>query len=140
MKEGARPVSCADDILSKLESETPGSFDLSLLLTERMIPDFDATVKRYDVSLSPGKGGAYAPRAERLPEPETLSAKPVISPDLSSCSDVERAVYDALETPRTPDELASVGFSAPQILAVLTTLEIAGLIRSLPGGRYERAN
>ena len=62
------------------------------------------------------------------------------APDLTACSDVERAVYEALETPRTPDELAANGFGAPEILAALTTLEITGLIRSLPGGRYERAN
>ena len=40
----------------------------------------------------------------------------------------------------SPDELAANGFGAPEILAALTTLEITGLIRSLPGGRYERAN
>lgn len=140
MKEGARPVSCADDILSKLEQETPGTFDLSLLLSERAIPDFDATVQRYGVALSPGKGGGYSPRAVRMPEPEAVFDETLPAPDLTSCSDVERAVYDALETPRTPDELASSCFGAPEILAALTTLEIAGLIRSLPGGRYERAN
>lgn len=140
MKEGARPVSCADDILSKLEAETPGTFDLSLLLTDRAIPDYDATVQRFGVSLSPAKGGGYAPRAERMPEPETAPSETHPAPDLTACSDVERAVYEALETPRTPDELAANGFGAPEILAALTTLEITGLIRSLPGGRYERAN
>lgn len=137
MKEGARPVSCADDILSKLESEAPGTFDLSLLLTERMIPDFDAALNRYAVALSPGKAGGYAPRAQRAIEP---FANETPSPDLSACSDVERTVYDALETPRTPNELSASGLGAHEILAALTTLEIVGLIRSLPGGRYERAN
>ena len=35
----------------------------------------------------------------------------------------------------TPD-----GANPSDVLAALTTLEICGLIRSLPGGRYERAD
>ena len=138
MKEGARPVSCADDILSKLESETPGTYDLSILLSDRRVPDFDASVKRFDVSLSPVRGG-YSPRAavpaRPAPSPETAA-----EPDLSLLSDGEREVYLRLDSPRTADELSREGADPADVLASLTTLEIRGLIRSLPGGRYERAD
>ncbi|MBR5044140.1 MAG: DNA-protecting protein DprA, partial [Clostridia bacterium] len=41
---------------------------------------------------------------------------------------------------RTADELSREGADPADVLASLTTLEIRGLIRSLPGGRYERAD
>ena len=137
MKEGARPVSCADDILSKLESETPGTYDLSILLSDRRVPVFDATVKRFDVSLSPSRGG-YSPRNN--PQTVTPTPEPKAAPDLSSLTDGERAVYEGLGSPRTADELTAAGVNPSDVLASLTTLEIRGLIRSLPGGRYERAD
>lgn len=141
MKNGARPVSCADDILSVLESDEPGTFDLSLLLEARRIPDFDQTCRRYGVSVSPAKHSIRTPATES--EPENRSAEitePPIAPDLSMLSDGERAVYLALGSSRTADELSRNGLDAGDVLAALTTLEIRGLIRSLPGGRYERAN
>ena len=138
MKEGARPVSCADDILSKLESETPGTYDLSILLSDRRVPDFDASVKRFDVSLSPVRGG-YSPRAA-VPAQPASSPETAAEPDLSLLSDGEREVYLRLDSPRTADELSREGADPADVLASLTTLEIRGLIRSLPGGRYERAD
>ena len=141
MKNGARPVSCADDILSALESDEPGTFDLSLLLTEREIPDYDRVIRRYGVSLAPAKRGVRNPKRENAPDfpaTETEEAKP--APDLSALSDDERAVYLALESPRTCDEITRDGRDAGAILAALTTLEIRGLVRSLPGGRYESAD
>lgn len=137
MRDGARPVACADDILAKLESEYPGSFDLSLLLSDRGSPDYDDAVKRYGVSLAPAKGG-YAQRSvpaetsEPAPEPE-------VTIDLSTFSDEERAVYEALDTPLTSDELSRSGLDPAEVLAALTMLEIRGCVRTLPGGRYERA-
>ena len=139
MKEGARPVSCADDVLSKLESDTPGTYDLSIMLTERRVPDFDASVKRYGVSLSPARGG-YSERAHIPTEPAPTVREQRAEPDLTSLSEVERAVYLGLDSPRTADELTPDGANPSDVLAALTTLEICGLIRSLPGGRYERAD
>lgn len=138
MRDGARPVACADDILSKLESENPGTFDLSLLLTDRGSPDFDETVGRYGVALSPSKGGFArrgAPAEPSEPEPDRA---PSIDP--STLSDEERAVYEALTSPMTSDELSRAGLDPSVVLAALTTLEIRGCVRGLPGGRYERAN
>ena len=139
MKEGARPVSCADDILSAREKESPGTFDLSLLLSERTIPDFDETVRRYGVALSPKRGDRRASRPERTDEPEEAPrASETGAPDLSGLTDAERAVYEALSVPHTSDELSRGELDAGEVLAVLTTLEIRGCIRSLPGGRYQR--
>ena len=139
MQEGARPVSCADDILSELEKMTPGVFDLSLLLAERPIPDFDRTVRNYGVALAPVRGGRRDRRNGEARE-NPAAPEPVPAPDLSSLSDAERAVYDALFDPRTSDEISGEGLDAGDILAALTTLEIRGLIVPLPGGRYERAS
>ncbi|MBP5428597.1 MAG: DNA-processing protein DprA [Clostridia bacterium] len=136
MRDGARPVSCADDILAELEKEEPGVFDLSLLLTERPIPDFDHTVAQYGVALSPVRRSARPEpkETERIGEDDVGDE----TPDLSSLSDVERAVYDALDHPLTSDELSRDGLDAGDVLAALTTLEIGGFIVPLPGGRYER--
>ena len=137
MRDGARPVACADDILAKLESEYPGTFDLSLLLSDRGSPDYDEAVKRYGVSLSPAKGG-YAKRS--VPAETTEPApEPDVAIDLSTFSDDERAVYEALDTPLTSDELSRSGLDPAEVLAALTLLEIRGCVRTLPGGRYERA-
>ena len=140
MKEGARPVSCADDILAALELDTPGTFDLSLLLTERPIPDYDDTVRHYGVAFPPEKGKRRPGRQADRPVEDAPSALAEDTPDLSSLSDGEKAVYDALESARTADELTRDELDAGEVLAYLTTLEIRGLIVSLPGGRYERKN
>ena len=138
MRDGARPVACADDILAKLESEYPGTFDLSLLLSDRSVLDYEEAIRRYGVGLSPQKGGY----AKAVSTPETQSTEPESAPviDLSDFSPAEKAVYLALESPLTADELSSLGVDPPAILAALTTLEIRGAVRSLPGGRYERGN
>ena len=138
MRDGARPVACADDILAKLESEYPGTFDLSLLLSDRSVLDYEEAIRRYGVGLSPQKGGY----AKAVSSPETQSTEPESAPaiDLSDFSPAEKAVYLALESPLTADELSSLGVDPPAILAALTTLEIRGAVRSLPGGRYERGN
>ena len=138
MKEGARPVSCADDILSAREKETPGTFDLTLLLAERAIPDFDETVRRYGVALSPKRAERRLPRP-KTEEPREATGDGEVTPDLSEFSDAERAVYLALSDPKTADELSRADLDAGEVLAALTTLEIRGYIRSLPGGRYQRA-
>lgn len=141
MKEGARPISCADDILDTIERESPGTFDLSVLLSERPLSDYEAAVRRYGVSLSSVRSGAGAKRRER--EPVNLSEAAIetaASPDLSDLTDVERAVWLLLAEPHTADELTRNGRGAGDLLAALTTLELRGLIRTLPGGRYERAD
>ncbi|MBO4284538.1 MAG: DNA-processing protein DprA [Clostridia bacterium] len=138
MKEGAHPVSCADDILSAREKETPGTFDLSLLLGERPIPDFDDTVRRYGVALAPNRAERRLSRQIKSEEPEEAASDGEDPPDLSGLSNTERAVYEALYEPHSSDELSRNGLEAGEVLAALTTLEIRGYIRSLPGGRYQR--
>ncbi len=139
MRDGARPVSCADDILAALELDNPGTYDLSLLLVDRPIPDYDETLRRYGVAFPPEKVERRVKRQASPPiEEDDLSGAE--TPDLSTLSEGEKAVYDALETARTADELTGAGLDAGDLLACLTTLEIRGYIVSLPGGRYERAN
>ena len=138
MKEGARPVSCADDILSAREKENPGDFDLSLLLADRPIPDFDETVRRYGVALSPNRLDRRSSRQNGTEEPHAAANDVEATPDLSGLTDAERALYAALDEPHTSDELSRGEFDAGEVLAALTTLEIRGYIRSLPGGRYQR--
>ena len=110
----------------------------SLLLTDRGSPDYDECVRRYGVFLSPPKGAftrRVSARDQSEPEPER---EPSIDP--STLSDEERAVYQALTSPMTSDELSRAGLDPSVVLAALTTLEIRGCVRPLPGGRYERAN
>jgi DNA processing protein len=53
---------------------------------------------------------------------------------------VERAVLDALAGLTTPDEVAArAGIGLPPALAILVSLELRGLVRSV-GGRFERTS
>ena len=140
LRDGAHPVSCADDILSKIEKDQPGTFDLSLLLRDDDGPDFYDAIRRYGVSFSLARGKGRSVRCSD-PEPEP-TPEPTFAPDLSGLSESERALFLRIpeEGSCLSDDLIASGLSAGEIGGMLTMLEIKGLIRMLPGGRVSRAN
>ena len=136
------PVSCADDILSKIEKDQPGTFDLSILLSDERGPDFSDAIRRFGVSFSVAKGRG---RSVRTAEPEHVivsEPEPPFAPDLSGLSDEERELF--LQIPEEgsclSDDLIANGRSASETGGMLTMLELKGMIRTLPGGRVSRAN
>ncbi len=74
---------------------------------------------------------------EPAPAPSPSSAQP----DRSLLSPCENAVFDLIDAHGvlSLDEITSGGIRADDALSALTLLEVYGLIRSLPGGRYERS-
>lgn len=60
---------------------------------------------------------------------------------LESLGERERRVFEAIpmDSPLPLDRLHSLGYSAGELLAALSLLEIRGLIQTLPGGLYCRA-
>ena len=78
-----------------------------------------------------------------IQEPEKKSVEPEnqqnVSTDLSILSSTERKIYDIIFShgSMTPDEIAGMGVKIDDILSALTLLEIYGLIKALPGGKYE---
>ena len=62
--------------------------------------------------------------------------------DLSLLSPTERQIYDLLfgNGEKTPDEIAAFGIKIDDILSALTLLEIYGLVKAIPGGKYRIAN
>jgi len=78
-----------------------------------------------------------------IQEPEKKSVEPEnqqnVSTDLSILSSSERKIYDIIFShgSMTPDEIAGMGVKIDDILSALTLLEIYGLIKALPGGKYE---
>lgn len=78
------------------------------------------------------------PKAEVAPKTEP-SAPP--SALLDTLDATARKVFEhmPIDRPITPDLLVGDGTSVGEVISALTMLEIAGLIRSLPGGMYVRA-
>lgn len=76
------------------------------------------------------------------PEGEEKRGKAVGEAPTGPWRDAERAVWTRLgDGPRAADELAAgLGLPTGRALALLGRLELAGVVRSLPGGRYERGS
>lgn len=144
LREGARAASCADDILVSLEERYPSTIDVFRLKEKPDVSLEEATL-RFRVHCKGDAKGARkllrekAPRGKRkgdLEAPSVIGSEkekaPLLSPE-------EQTVLDMLPAGDfTVDELNNPSMSVGEVCAVLTMLEIYGLIRSLPGGRYRR--
>jgi len=75
--------------------------------------------------------GVEAPAGENGPAQATLALKVRLSAE-------EARVLEVLDGQPTPaDALASrAGMDAPRVSGALTLLELKGLVRALPGGRF----
>lgn len=145
LRDGCRAASCADDILSALEDRYPSSIDV-FRLKEKPDVSLEESVQRYRIGF---KGEVKRTRralvdifqrkkpTENHETVETNEVRSVsVDPDLTP---EEKSVLDALPSGDfTVDELSVPTLSVGDVCAVLTMLEIYGLVRSLPGGRYRR--
>lgn len=144
---GASMVRSAKDILEEYELLYPHR-----IFTERI------TKRKYFVSAEEVRAESAEKRGrrEKPSKPErsksvekkkkaeepTQSIK-IEEIDTSAFSDVERAVFEALKTSSSPDEIRAAAsdslgrtLGAGEVLAALTTLEILGVCAALPGGNY----
>ena len=143
LREGALPALCADDILVHFKPKFPYSIWL-----ERLMP-----VSKYDVEEELDKLKVCYTRSER---PAVVEPKVEIQPDaifdqayeerairqtiINSLSVDERAIYD-----RVPvgdgvylDEVVDETYSPQFVFSTLTMLELKGLLKQVPGGRFAK--
>lgn len=59
---------------------------------------------------------------------------------LASLSEKYRKIFTDLpmDQPFSPDQIVKLGYSTVDVLTAMTVLEVKGLVRSLPGGLYQR--
>ena len=168
IKDGAKPITCAEDILEEYQFLFPNKIFLEHLQfgrakglpgnTKSMKVAADSyskqrrqreQAKKEDKVVAPAIAPPSPSPAKKQTPPAKVEAAPTISdkinpPDekraaaVAGLVGINKQVYEALAAPATPDDLAAGGIAINTVMASLTILEIKGLVRSLPGGRYER--
>lgn len=128
-------------VQKKKKNEKKKSPDLKKKIRSYVFPgsaraeDEKAVPEEYEFILIDEKGVAEAseePIGEK--EKSTASYLPQLTPE-------ERSVYSALGyEPVNADALVSEELSASALLRILTKLEIKGLVRKVPGGKYVLAD
>ena len=72
---------------------------------------------------------------------EKNDAPALLSPVLPNLTEDERAIYSALGyEPTLVDHLVTSERRASEVMKILTKLEIKGLVRKVPGGKYVLAD
>ena len=121
IRDGAKAITGAQDILSEYEGLYPGRI-------------------QYDVELySPPKRAEKAPVSAKteIDKPQTIPYSDLES-RLTEYTEDHRALLRCISRGETHvDEMAaSTGFSAAKVLACMTVLTIRGAVKPLPGKRY----
>ena len=115
LRDGARPLLDISDILNEYLPRYPDKIDIEKAIKKRA-----------------------KPVEERAAKPEKTEVHKKLS--IETLSNEAKIVYNQLNKPIFyPDEI-NTSLEPGDILSALTELEIEGLIRSLPGGRYELIN
>lgn len=161
IKNGARIVTCAEDILELYQFLYPSKINIAAIgqivygnalhqsMGERAAA---AAVKLRVRSANPAR---YKPRESKplspqpqranKPEPQTAKAEkkaPTSAPAPPGApvppDEGSARVYARMPAGRavTMDELAAAGFKISEVASALTLLEISGLVTALPGGQY----
>ena len=113
LRDGARPLLDISDILNEYLPRYPDKIDIEKAIKKRA-----------------------KPVEERAAKPEKTEVHKKLS--IETLSKEAKIVYNQLNKPIFyPDEINNTSLVPGDILSALTELEIEGLIRSLPGGRYE---
>lgn len=156
LKQGAIPVTCADDILRHYEPVYASQINMYKLLEptavdrERVLSRLRVSSRsafprytRYDGTQPPPPAAAKPTTPKK---PSTPTEAPVPAPEkepdgLRLLDENSLAVYRAMPRGRavTPDELCSMGFTADRVMTAMTLLEIHKCVLSVPGGRYLRS-
>ena len=157
--EGARPVTCANDILRIYR----GMYGIIIKITNEGLgsrSDFRPSCAKScglgyavnDVMPAPTNGAQAVSYEEPKPVQEkkeegTVHAESEKKPDraeenpaLAALDEQTRAVYNALGdgSGKRVEALAATGIPVGRIMASLTMLEISGLVEQKPGGAYAK--
>lgn len=152
LKDGALPVTCAEDILKAYEFIYPHTITL-----DRLVPHISADIAADNMGVGTGgkrksvkkaKTENKAPSGkknvkvktifpEEKAETKTVSRRPV---QFESLSEDDKRVFEYMkpDVPMLADEITGCGLALPKIMVSLTMLEMAGAVESGAGGYYLR--
>ena len=144
LREGAILVSCGWDILSEYEALYPGILRREgepPREAEGLQPPEDWEKKRPPVEKKPKASGKNQNVKKNL-DKKSIDKSPSgsysdVNDVLSRLNREEQAIVNALKAGErlVDDVIAETGFTTGKLLAVLTMLELKGIIRRLPGKR-----
>lgn len=156
LKNGARPVSCADDIIRRYEPLYGHHLNIFNLLkptnakVDRVLTHYRVSARtkapgyhKKDVSQTADKGQDAAPKTNekrQVEKTQPVSLSPINEDKIAKLDDGTAAVYRAMPVGKaiTIDEICATGLPAGQVMTALTMLELNKLVSPLPGGRYIR--
>ena len=156
IKKGAKMITSASDILEEYESLFPHRIRTEMIggktaamrtpkvktQISRVAETPETIVNDIEIISGPSGGAAHAikKRSGDTGSPGTAEPAKTSAPDLSKLDGDSRDVYTALPDGRdaVPDDLAKDGMSISKVLSALTVLEINGLVKCLPGGKYRK--
>lgn len=157
IKNGARIVTCAEDILELYQFLYPSKINIAAIgqsahhYSNRRSIDERASsaasklgIKVAGVSLSAVTNDKSETRSVRVKEKEeqpkekSSSKSTKISEILGTLDACSARVYSCMpeEESATIDEIIRYGFKVHEVASALTMLEISGLVTALPGGQY----
>lgn len=162
LKQGARPLTCADDVIRLYEPLYGARLNMFKLLEpgcahpNKVLSSLRVSAKpyfpKYKTYEGDGQGHQELPKksifkkesnAAKKSAAKEADLKPTsMPPEKEKLLDEKAlAVYHAMPTDRavTVDEICAFGFSAAEVMAALTMLEIQKCVNLLPGSRYIRA-
>ena len=132
LKDGARPATCAWDVLSDFRRMFPGT------LRENIAPEPDAPAPELPPETGSGFAQVRRPVAEKRidkPQPEAYID---LEAQLRSLTTEQLQIVAAIDAPATQVDLiiARTRLPASKVLAELTVLQIRGVVRQEPGKRF----
>ena len=132
LKDGARPATCAWDVLSDFRRMFPGT------LHENIAPEPDAPVPEPPPETGSGFAQVRRPVAEKRidkPQPEAYID---LEAQLKSLTTEQLQIVAAIDAPGTQVDLIieKTQLPASKVLAELTVLQIRGVVRQEPGKRF----
>ena len=154
LKVGAKPCLSAFDIVEDYRVKYPslkGALTLFGKKEEAPKPKKKTSLKK-KIRGYVFAGSARAEESEPIPPEFTLTfedgekaekndAPALLSPVLPNLTEDERAIYSALGyEPTLVDHLVTSERRASEVMKILTKLEIKGLVRKVPGGKYVLAD
>ena len=132
LKDGARPATCAWDVLSDFRRMFPGT------LHENIALESDAPVPEPPPETGSGFAQVRRPVAEKRidkPQPEAYID---LEAQLKSLTTEQLQIVAAIDAPGTQVDLIieKTQLPASKVLAELTVLQIRGVVRQEPGKRF----
>lgn len=141
IKNGAKLCSCAEDIISEVESKTPGSLN-AFLLSDRKAVDMNCVLSELKVSALCKDDALFSSkRARKSADKPTKNKKEETEPKKKTFSGTEGLVYlkIPIDTDCLIEELVGEECDLRTVMKTLLKLEMGGHVEILPGERVRRS-